>query len=491
MATAGELALIGKARAYADTEQRKTLRWFVATGDPIPTSSDVERVQNERAAGAEVAAADVRRTDRSRTAAVHAPFATIPATEHPAFQSEPDAAPTFAVDAASGVERKKELHGTFTSACWLILARARVERRLQRLAAAQRAHAQQQHVDPTSAAATAAKGANLRAQKQTDTRASSKGDGLLGELGNITLLSLPMTVPGGHSRGPGARSGGGGSASKGQEAADAPVRSTADLETFDAKELKTPFEFRLKDYGRVRFSDHHFSNCDPPEVIANLPAGVAEVAELNADSKVPRVEHFVQPVVTLETYPMNDFPYFRTLPQKNLVRGTQPQPVTDGGFKAPFFRAGFGHEVPSEAAHYDAAQVVMCRQPLPPPMQRRDEADDLSDDEDEGAMPINPPTSLVDVATKLFPPMKAGGQQRATSAAGDRPPTSGGATAGLPSPPSSSAPCVDAPLAWSARPVHHAADAKVNTIAAQRMAATAAALASMQSKLPPPQQLQF
>ena len=513
MAVSEELALIRTARAYAETESKKSLRWFVSLGEPVPTDGDVSDMHTARQRRHDDAAAEMREVDRRRGVPQREPYAEVPVEKHPAF-APPEAAeqfkqPPFTIAAAAGIQRKRQLHENFSTVCWTLLARMRVENRLGKLLAAQteRASAPQgggtlaPHA-PTEKRGKAApggrKGGDAGAAKHADpSGAGGGGLGLGANEPNVTLLSMPSLTPpptgtasvAVASTGTGAASGAAAAASASGEA----PTSTTGMEAYRAKELKVPFEFKLKDYGRLKLPEHPLATCDPPEVPPNLPAGPAEVTELDADRTIPAVAHFQQPLVTLETFPLYGFPFKRTVVDSTkLVRGSRPQHVDDGGCVAAHQEWDYSQRLPSQHRPYDPVMRDLVQAPLPKPLAKMAAEDHLSDDDEEDELGSAVPTSFLDVVTSWMPPLARQAQQPQRNAA--TPPVGatssgtgaaapvevearfkeGGATAGG-----------VAPLAFDPKPLHYVADETVNVAAKAKREAAQQFRDEVGAKLPP------
>jgi hypothetical protein len=410
----GSPSVTRMARDYQEREQRKGLRWFVSVGDEIPTQVDIDREVALRQAELDTRHAAAREVLRLQDVTAFAKHAFVAADRHPGFSMAAanvaeETPASFGVAAAETVEVKKQLHKTFTSALWMMLARMRAERRLNRMASA--LDARQAGAEGRGRDAVAGGGKERSMSKESLTsvakagahdRSPSMGRELarsVYNLGvrNIALLTLPALPPSSTDQMQASSSTG---ASAAALLAEEPPTG-ADAEVFLEKELKVPFEFKLKHYSRFKFTDHHFATCDPADVPPNFPAGIAEATEANADATVPKLQHFTQPTVTLETFPLFEFPFQRTLPHQGLVKGVDKQPVSNGGFRDPELHLDYGHAVPSFALPRDEVCRLLVAAPLPTILKAPDRADDVSDEEGEDDFELPKPSSLLAVAASL------------------------------------------------------------------------------------------
>jgi hypothetical protein len=485
-----EARLMRMARKYQETEQSKSLRWFPAVGDDIPTDQDVTREAQLRQASLDAEAAARRDAERRTEVPAFAKHAPVHADEHPGFGLPADELAaqrptTFAAAAAETVETKKHLHKTFTSGLWLMLARIRAERRLQRMAEAQRMR---------QASAQAAKDAEKgKALSSAASRTSAKTAANVDEAGglarttynldidNISLLTLPALPPQGSTdAAPGSGGSGGLAALLAEE-----KPTTADAEVLLEREMKVPFEFKQRHYTRFKFTEHHFATCDPEDAPPNFPAGTAEAVEADADATVPALSNFSQPLVTLERFPGFDFAFERTLPHEGIVVGHAPQPVSNGGFLDPQLPVDYGQAAPSAARPVDAVRCAAITNPLPAPLKKPDEADDVSDDEDEDDdVALPKPSSLTSIAANFLPafPSAASASRGATPADAER----GGASAsGI------GAERGEAMLAFEPRPINNTGREGVNRSAAAALAEAAETLHALSQHLPANHRINF
>lgn len=414
-----ELALIQQARQYSDQERKKTLKWFVSRGEPIPTKKEVSEIYDEREGFSAIRAALQRDVDRRRAVTELGKFAEVPINEHPGFSAEAAnlSAPQFNVTAASGIESRRRLHDTFSSLCWTILVRQRVEARLARLSA-KRAETMAPAISPQLIAP--------QTKSQTGAALSERPPPKEGQPGprsrrhksaqpvpvdaaaRLCFLEMQSLVPDSEGEKPPPSHRTKSSAASNSTAQFFPeAPSTTAVEVLKPKELRTPFEFKIKDYKLQKFTEHPFAACDPPEVIAQLPAGPREVTEANSHAPIPLLTNFTPPVVTMETFPMLEFPFMRTDPKRRLIQGTAAQPVTNCGFKEPFITPDHGQQIPSIHFCIGLATKQVFRDPLPKPLRQANPDDQLSDSDDENAE-LRPrhPTSLVDLAATFLPPFR-------------------------------------------------------------------------------------
>jgi hypothetical protein len=343
-------------RAFTDEEKKKTVKWFVAHGRPLPTANEIATLMEDREQRLESKQRDQRAADRQRLAPAKESTPIVSFSKHPLYMTQQDAAaPVFATVALTGIAGRMRMATALDTLCRTTLLRLRVERRLARAAKVLKSGDKLQSFVATS---------------------------------QLSLLSVTSFLPSGEGAFALSNLG-------------RPEPSPALLDVFEPMELKAPLEFKLKAYTTLRFAEHPYSNIDNDEAgIRVLPAGVDEVPEV--PSAVPQVEHFVQPLVTLETFPVQPFAWVAAAPWDAVVLGRAQQRVGDGGVKPRHFHVNYGHSTPSVHRHVDVVSELLTVQPLPKPLRERLAEDELSDDDgEETQLPQTHPACLAAVADWL------------------------------------------------------------------------------------------
>ena len=354
-----EVELFRLGRHFSEEEKKKAVKWFVAHGKPLPTDSEIAALLEERQQRIDGKMRDARAADRQRLVAVKETTPLIAFTKHPLYMSQEAAAlepaPNFSTVALNGITGRIRMASSLDTLCRTVLLRLRVERRLQRATKMLKQSSDKlQSVSETS---------QLSLVELVSFLPSSDG--------NFELGNLPRPEP-----------------------------SPAQLDVFDLKEMKVPFEYKLKAYTTLKFAEHHFSNADGDEFVRVLAAGVDEVPE--QPTIVPQIDHFVQPLVTLETFPMQPFSWVRTTPWEGVILGRAPQQLSDGGIKPRHVEVNYSHITLSLNKHLDVVREQLMVMPLPAPIREPQADDELSDDDgEESELPTCHPAGLSAIADWL------------------------------------------------------------------------------------------
>ena len=359
-----EVELTAAAQRYHDLQKLKQVKWFVARGQPLPTDDDKLQLFAEREGRLETNKRMQMNDDSSRRVAQTSNDVIVPVSKHPLYESEERALqrskPSFAVPAASGIEGRMWLQQQFSHLCKIVLLRRRFSARYQKALLAQ-------------------KGVSVATKRFTGDPA-------------VVLMELPSILPAAESM------------SSSNSKQDAP--STSQIEIFAVKQLYTAFEYKLKGYMRQQFADHHFSNSDVSVDVPPLPAGPLETAEVA--ETVVAIEHFVQPLVTLETFAMPQCGYVDStrFQGNSAVIGSHAQPVTCAGSQPPHFSSDFCHAQPSQHCSKTFRLATVQFQPLPLPLTAKRSVDELSDSDDDNDVGLPVFQNVQDVAAWLPRPVK-------------------------------------------------------------------------------------
>ena len=353
------------AREYSDMQKRKTVKWFVARGSPIPTPQDNEALVQGRNNAEELKRAQRRHKDCNRRECETSDVAAVPVSLHPLYaddQISPEK-PSFVVGAATAILTRKHLHEQFASMCWIALARQRVHDRLARVA-------------------------KRLESAHTVARRSVRGDPTT----LLALVTMPSFIPATAS-------------APALASAEAPTPSTVTVQ-FPLKQLKCPFEFRQKDYGPSALPEHPFASRVPPENVAALPCGASQVVEALSEKPPIQLQEVKQPLVTLETYSLYEFAFSKFTTGEGLVQGTQLQVVSNGQFCSPNDPINYQHQVETYNKPADYCRRGVVDGPTPAMLASPDPEDELSDSdhEDAGELPQVCLESLESLASAFLPP---------------------------------------------------------------------------------------
>lgn len=342
-----EIDLVEGAAAYANEQKTKSIRWFVCHGSELPTTEQSAKVSLRRSQAAARLHQDDRENDRSRveTAALE-DVVIVPTSVHPLYSEEEQPAPRFAESAANGLSGRTNLFGAIEQLCRIVMLRNRCDARLNLLAK------------------------KARSDPLTDIDSSA-----------LTLIEMPQLY-------------------SSDVAVGAPPSiniacSTPTVELYQTKELKTAFVFKNKSYKQQKFSDHSFANADLPVSVPVLYAGAHEVPPESLDSySVPKVEHFVQPLVTLEAFPSMPFAFVTPEPWRHTIQSQLPQRVSDGGFCERHQMFQFGRIAPTRVPHSDPSTFSVVQAPIPRRMDTVEDGDSLSDTDDDEPLMTDLPSGL-------------------------------------------------------------------------------------------------
>lgn len=125
-----------------------------------------------------------------------------------------------------------------------------------------------------------------------------------------------------------------------------------------------------------------------------LPAGYLEAPQSQA--LAPAIEHFVQPVITLETFPAPPFAFDCAAPYENGVRSEVPQRVSDGGFQPRFH--GEAAVRTRTYTRPDVLSLMSVSASTPKLLQERPAHHDMSDSDDDDELPAAHPAGLHEVS---------------------------------------------------------------------------------------------
>lgn len=358
-----EEALVQSARSYADEQKRKTVKWFVSQGPPVATTIDNARTAADRESQVRELFAAARQEDRLRTDVEHVTSraVAIPTSSHPLHNPEADVSSkiSFSTVAVNGMDGRKELFRVFEQISRIVLLRNRLDVRLQAL------HRKENHRLGVVGAAASANDEDLDA---------------IPHLALLDMCSLPTSVS---------------STDTVQLSATGPeAPSAASISLFAPKTLAVPFEFRNQSLRQLRFADHPFQNADLPEAVEVLPAGYLEAPQSQA--LAPAIEHFVQPVITLETFPAPPFAFDCAAPYENGVRSEVPQRVSDGGFQPRFH--GEAAVRTRTYTRPDVLSLMSVSASTPKLLQERPAHHDMSDSDDDDELPAAHPAGLHEVS---------------------------------------------------------------------------------------------
>jgi hypothetical protein len=256
-------------------------------------------------------------------------------------------APQFVVTAASGLSGRSKLFSAVEQLCRIVMLRNRCDARLSSLLN------------------------------------RNKSDRMLGNTSTsqLTLLEMPQLYSS--------------DVTLGAPPAQLMDVSAPTVELYHQKELKAAFVFKNRGYRQQKVSDHPFANADLPTGVPVLFAGIHEVPPEAAEGYcVPKVEHFVQPLVTLETFPTAPFAYVTPEPWLHTIQSQLPQRLSDGGFQGRHESFLFGRLGATRAFHSDPVIHNVVRAPVPRVMDKCETGDAMSDSDDDDGLELNFPTSL-------------------------------------------------------------------------------------------------
>ncbi|CUE86147.1 Hypothetical protein, putative [Bodo saltans] len=342
-----EIDLVEEAAAYANQQKNKSVRWFVSHGSELPTPAESSKVTARRNQAAARILQDERENDRQRDEVPHfGEVVIIPTTVHPLYSEEEQAAPPFVEAAANGLSGRANLFSAIEQLCRIVMLRNRCDTRLSILAKKAKA-------DPA----------------------------VMSSRSHLTLIEMPQLY-------------------SSDVAVGAPPSlnipfSAPTVELYHAKELKTAFVFKNKSYKQLKFSEHSYANADLPVTVPVLFAGIHEVPpESNEAYSVPKIEHFVQPLVTLETFPSMPFAYVTPEPWRHTIQSQLPQRLSSGGFQERHQTFQFGRLAATRAFHSDPSTRNIVRAAIPLRIDALEHGDALSDSDDEDALEIDRPNGL-------------------------------------------------------------------------------------------------
>lgn len=346
--TQSELDLVDEASSYANQQKSKTVRWFVCHGSKLPTEAESANVSKHRSLTAEQLRRQERENDRQRVdVATLEPVVIVPTVAHPLYSEQEHQIPPFVESAANGLSGRAKLFSAVEQLCRIVMLRNRCDTRL-----------------------------NLLQKK-------SKSDLQLdvGRESQLTLIEMPQLYSS--------------DVTVGAPPARLIDTSAPTIELYHPKELKTSFVFKNKGYRQQKFSEHQFANADLPTAVPVLFAGSHEVpAESLEGYSVPKVEHFVQPLVTLETFPTVAFAFVTPEPWQHTVQSQLPQRLSNGGFQERHQSFQFGRLAATRTFHSDPVTHEVVRAPIPRTMDRPDKGDTLSDSDDDETLEVDLPTGL-------------------------------------------------------------------------------------------------
>jgi hypothetical protein len=351
-----EVELLRLGRCFSEEEKKKAVKWFVAHGKPLPTDEEVAALLDDRQQRLAAKLRDQRAADRQRLVPAKETTPIVAFTKHPLYMPPHDApVPVFSTVALNGISGRMRMATALDTLCRTVLLRLRVERRLQRAAKMLKASDKLQSFVEAS---------QLSLVDVVSFLPSGEG--------TFALTNLPRPEP-----------------------------SPAQLDVFDVKELKVPLEYKRKAYTTLRFAEHPYSNIDGDDSsIRVLPAGIDEVPEVPV--VVPQVDHFVQPLVTLEMFPTQPFSWVGVSPWDGVILGKAPQRISDGGAKPRHIDVNYAHITASLHRHVDVVREQLTVWPLPPPLREPQAEDELSDDDgEEAALPSTHPSGLAAIADWL------------------------------------------------------------------------------------------
>jgi hypothetical protein len=345
-----EIDLVEEAAAYANQQKNKSVRWFVSHGSELPTHAEISKVTSRRNQAAARILQDERENDRQRDKVADLDnIVIVPTTAHPLYSEEEQTAPPFVEAAANGLSGRANLFSAIEQLCRIVMLRNRCDTRLSILANKAKA-------DPTA----------------------------VSNRSRLTLIELPQLY-------------------SSDVAVGAPPSisipfSAPTVELYHAKELKTAFVFKNKAYRQQRFSEHSFANADLPVTVPVLFAGVHEVPPESLDAyAVPKIEHFVQPLVTLETFPTLPFAFVTPEPWRHTIQSQLPQRLSDGGFQERHQTFQFGRLAATRTTHSDPSTHNIIRAAIPLRMDTLERGDSLSDSDDDEILEVDRPSGLDNV----------------------------------------------------------------------------------------------
>lgn len=357
----GEAEIVSAAEGYIAEQKLKSVKWFTCHGLALPTDDDIATLITKREADKAAVERNRREQDRKRTLnAAGEGCAAVPRTSHPLHSADTDHQPNYAALPANGLSGRRAAFAHIERLCRIVMLRNRLDTRLQRINKA------------------------MRQGAASDLSSSV-------ELPRLKLLDLPLLH-------------GSSESFESNTATFKEAPSVAELRLFSRKELRVPFEFKNKGYTPLRFSDHPFANADLPEEAPVLFAGAEEVPagctegqqKSSSGPLVPAVDHFVQPIVTLETFPMPAFAYATHLPWQHTIQSQFPQRITDGGFRPPHVSSSKSRLSSTQILHCDPMANEVFRRPLPQLLTAPKEEDQMSDDDEEVALPYDAAVLTID-----------------------------------------------------------------------------------------------